>query len=97
MNKRQITFDTIVETVCSQYNIEPSLLYSKTRKREVADARQLVMMLAKKHTKMSSTNIGLKLDRNHATVLHACKAIEERISVDKDFRALVGKIEGSMA
>lgn len=93
ISKRQITFDGIVEAVCSQFSIETKDLFSKSRKREVADSRQLVMALAKKHTKMSSTNIGLKLHRNHATVLYACKAIEERLSVDKEFRALVAKIE----
>ena len=93
MTKRQITFDLIAETVCSQYHVDMASLYGKSRKREVADARQLVMMLAKKHTKMSSTNIGMKLNRNHATVLYACKTIEERISVDKDYRALVDAVE----
>lgn len=96
MNKRQVTFDTIADAVCSHYNIDKALLSGKSRKREVADARQLVMMLLKKHTKMSSTNIGLKLNRNHATVLYACKTIEERISVEKDYRALVEDIENQL-
>lgn len=95
-SKRQITFDAIAETVCSQFNIDLNMLLGKSRKREVADARQLVMMLTKKYTKLSSTNIGLKLNRNHATVLYACKTIEERISVDKDYRALVSKIEDAL-
>lgn len=60
MSRRQVTFDVIVDAVCSQFSIDKDLLYGKSRKREVADARQLVMMLAKKHAKMSSTNIGLK-------------------------------------
>lgn len=96
VSKKQITFDMITETVCSQYNIEHSVLFGKSRKREVADARQLVMMLAKKYTKMSSTNIGLKLNRNHATVLYACKTIEERITVDKEYRSLVDRIEENL-
>lgn len=93
ISKRQVTFDVIADAVCSQYNIEKELLFGKSRKREVADARQLVMMLAKRHAKMSSTNIGLKLNRNHATVLYACKTIEERVSVDKEFRQMVGQVE----
>ena len=94
--KRQNTFDTIVDTVCTQFNIDQTTLLGKSRKRDVADARQLVMMLAKKYTKLSSTNIGLKLNRNHATVLYACKTIEERISVEKDYRALVEKVEEAL-
>ena len=91
--KRQVTFETIVEKVCDKFSIDTNALYSKSRKREVADSRQLIMALAKKFTKMSYTIIGAKLNRNHATVLHACKTIEERLSVDKEFRATVAKIE----
>lgn len=96
ISKRQITFEGIVEKVCSQYSISSEMLYSKSRKRDVADSRQLIMALAKKHTKMSSTTIGMKLKRNHATVLHACKTIDERMSVDKDFKNMVESIEQSL-
>ena len=92
---RVVTFDSISDAVCSEFNIDKELLFGKSRKRDVADARQLVMMLAKKFAKMSSTMIGLKLNRNHATVLYACKTIEERISVEKDFAAAVGRIEAT--
>ena len=93
---RVVTFDSISDAVCSEFNIDKELLFGKSRKRDVADARQLVMMLAKKFAKMSSTMIGLKLNRNHATVLYACKTIEERISVEKDFAAAVGRIEATL-
>ena len=93
VSKRQITFELIAETVCSHYNIDVDLLYGKSRKREISDARQVVMYLAKKLTQLSSTNIGLRLSRNHATVLHACKNIEERLSVEKDLREELEAIE----
>ena len=93
---RVVTFDSISDAVCSEFNIDKELLFGKSRKRDVADARQLVMMLAKRFAKMSSTMIGLKLNRNHATVLYACKTIEERISVEKDFAAAVGRIEATL-
>ena len=93
INKRQLTFEYIAEKVSSHYGIESDLLYGKSRKREISDARQVVMFLAKKFTKLSSTNIGFKLSRNHATVLHACKTIEERISVDKQLQQDLEKIE----
>ena len=93
VSKRQITFELIAETVCSHYNIDVDSLYGKSRKREISDARQVVMYLAKKLTQLSSTNIGLRLSRNHATVLHACKNIEERLSVEKDLREELEAIE----
>jgi chromosomal replication initiator protein len=96
INKRQVTFDMIAETVAKHYNIDSSLIYGKTRKREISDARQLVMYFARKETQLSSTNIGMRLDRNHATVLHAIKQIEQRLSVEKSFREEVEKIEAEL-
>ena len=60
------------------------------------DARQLVMYLAKKEAQMSSTSIGAKLDRTHATVLHACIQIEQRMSIEKDFSREVQAITASL-
>ena len=96
INKRQVTFDMIAETVAKHYNIDSSLIYGKTRKREISDARQLVMYFARKETQLSSTNIGMRLDRNHATVLHAIKQIEQRLSVETSFREEVEKIEAEL-
>lgn len=93
VSKRQITFELIAETVCSHYNLDSDLLYGKSRKREISDARQIVMYLAKKLTQLSSTNIGTRLSRNHATVLHACKTIEERMSIEKELREEIETIE----
>ena len=96
INKRQITFEMIAEVVADHYNIDTEQLYGKSRKREISDARQLLMYFAKKETQLSSTNIGLRLSRNHATVLHACKQIEQRLSVEKDFRQEVAEIESAL-
>lgn len=93
ISKRQITFEKIAETVASHYNIDTSLLYGKSRKREISDARQLVMYFAKKDTQLSSTNIGMRLSRNHATVLHACKQIEQRLSIERKFQEEVETLE----
>ena len=78
------------------YNLPTDLLYGKSRKREISDARQLVMYLAKKEAQMSSTSIGAKLDRTHATVLHACIQIEQRMSIEKDFSREVQAITASL-
>jgi len=96
VNKKQLSFELIAERVCRFYNIDEQLLYGKSRKREISDARQLVMYLTKKTTQMSSTNIGLKLSRDHATVLHACKQIEQRLSIEKKFRHEVEMIENEL-
>ena len=96
MTPKQVTFESIAETVADYYNLPTDVLYGKSRKREISDARQLVMYLAKKEAQMSSTSIGAKLDRTHATVLHACIQIEQRMSIEKDFSREVQAITASL-
>ena len=96
VTQRQVTFETIAETVADYYNLPTELIYGKSRKREISDARQLVMYLAKKEAQMSSPSIGAKLDRTHATVLHACIQIEQRMSIEKDFSREVQAITASL-
>ena len=96
VSKKQLSFELISETVARFYNIDEQLLYGKSRKREISDARQLVMYLTKKKTQLSSTAIGLKLSRDHATVLHACKQIEQRLSIEKKVRHEVEMIENEL-
>ena len=96
VSKKQMSFELIAETVSRFYNIDQELLYGKSRKREISDARQLVMYLTKKSTQMSSTNIGAMLSRDHATVLHACKQIEQRLSIEKKFQHEVEMIENEL-
>ena len=71
-------------------------VYGKTRKREISDARQMVMYLAKELTSLSSTNIGVRLSRDHATVLHSCRTVKERISVNKKLQEDVEQIQNEL-
>ncbi len=96
VSQKQVTFESITETVAEYYKISTDLLYGKSRRREISDARQLVMYLAKKEAQMSSTSIGAKLDRTHATVLHACIQIEQRMSIEKEFSKEVQTITASL-
>ena len=95
-SKTQITFEMIVATVCGFYNVNTDAVYGKTRKREISDARQMVMYLAKELTSLSSTNIGVRLSRDHATVLHSCRTVKERISVDKKLQEDVEQIQNEL-
>ena len=92
VNKRQCTFEFMVETVANFYHVDVEDIYGKSRKREISDARQVLMYFAKTMGQNSSTNIGLRLSRNHATVLHACKQVEQRLSVEKSFREEIEQI-----
>ena len=67
---------------------------SKTRKREIVQARQLAMFFCKQLTKNSLANIGIHCgNKDHATVLHACKTVNNLIDTDKQFKAYVNDIE----
>ena len=94
--QRQLTFDYLVDVVADFYNINTDDIYGKSRKREISDARQVLMYFAKIEAQMSSTNIGLRLSRNHATVLHACKQIEERMSVEDKLKDEIAQIHSRL-
>ncbi|MBR1726928.1 MAG: chromosomal replication initiator protein DnaA, partial [Muribaculaceae bacterium] len=96
VSRHEITFDNIAETVADFYNIDTDLIFGKTRKREISDARQVVMYFAKTKTQLSSTNIGLRMARNHATVLHACKQVEQRMGIERKFRDEILAIEARL-
>ncbi len=93
VQKKSINFDMIAQRVSEFYGIELDQIFSKSRKREISDARQMVMFMAKRHAKMPITAIGTCLSRKHATVHHACHSIEERIPIDSALREDVEKID----
>lgn len=93
INRPVINFEMVTQEVCNYFKIDVDQIYTKTRKREISDARQIVMYLAKKYVKMPLTAIGTRLSRGHATVLHGCKNIEERLSVEKPLQEAMAAIE----
>ena len=94
LTQKEVTLDKIIDTVYSYLNIDRDRFNSSERKRDIAQARQIAMYLAKKHTKATLTTIGSAIGgRNHATVLHSCKAVSNLLETDKSFRRLVEDIE----
>lgn len=87
----------VLEKVCEHYGVDTAIVYSKARKREVVQVRQIAMYLAKKHTEASSAKIGKLIGkRDHATVLHACKIVTAQLEVDKVFKSEVEELEASL-
>lgn len=88
--KREISIDYIQKIVSDYFQLDLETLQSKTRKRHIVQARQLAMFFAKKYTKSSLANIGSQIGkRDHATVLHACKTVDNLASTDKQFKKYV--------
>ena len=87
---REVSIDYIQKIVSEYFQMNVDTLQSKTRKRHIVQARQLAMFFAKKLTKASLASIGSQIGkRDHATVLHACKTVDNLSSTDKQFRKYV--------
>ena len=93
-SKKEISVDYIQKIVCDYFEITPDQLHSKTRKREIVQARQIAMFFSKSLTKSSLASIGSQIGgKDHATVLHACKTVNNLIDTDKRFKQTVDNIE----
>jgi chromosomal replication initiator protein len=91
---REITIDYIQKVVCDYFKLPVDSIQSSTRKREIVQARQLTMYFAKKMTKSSLAIIGLQCgNKDHATVLHACKTVANLNETDKQFHYWVEELE----
>jgi chromosomal replication initiator protein len=94
IEERKITIEKIQDTVSNYYKVELCDIHSKSRKREIVQARQISMFLSKKYTDFSLAHIGHKIgNRDHATVLHACKTVQDSIDINKSYRSQVQDIE----
>lgn len=96
IDDKPLTVDEIIETVCNHFNVSPSAVGGKSRKRDFVVARQVSMYLAQKYTKMPASRIGkLVGNRDHSTVIHSCTLVENRLKVDKEFLAEIQSLENS--
>ncbi len=93
-HKVEITINRIQNTVCNYFNITTDQFLSKTRKREIVQARQIAMYLSRNLTKTSLASIGSQLGgKDHATVHHACNTVCDLMDTDRNFRQYVADIE----
>ena len=89
-NRKEVSIDYIQKVVSDYFQMDIQTLQSKTRKRHIVQARQIAMYFAKKFTKASLASIGSQIGRrDHATVLHACKTVDNLSFTDKQFRKYV--------
>lgn len=93
-SSKVVNISKIQEVVCDYYNLDVNEIQTKSRKREVVQARQIAMYLARKYTKSSLTAIGEQIgNRDHATVSHACKTVLEQSEIDKELKQCLSSIE----
>lgn len=88
-----LNLQTIRRTVCDFLNVDEASLESKSRKREIVDARQISMYLAKEYTSKSLSTIGQFIGKkDHSTVLHAYKSVKNMIETNKKYRETIEEI-----
>lgn len=90
---KEISIEYIQKLVCDYFGITIDQVKSKTRKREIVQARQISMYFAKDLTKSSLKTIGMHFGgRDHSTVIHACQTVNDLIETDKKFKADVEEL-----
>jgi chromosomal replication initiator protein len=89
--------DVIIREVCKFYGIEENALRGQSRVKDTAVARQVAMYLIRAQTNLSLNDIGREFgNRDHTTVLHAIKRVEERMKDDADLREIVKDIKANI-
>lgn len=97
LNADELTLEHIVQSVCSHTGVKKKDLFSKSRKQDITQARQLAMYLCKKHLDLPYSQIGRQIGRrDHSTVLHACNQVSLRLSVEKNYRREVEALEAAL-
>ena len=96
---REIDIDRVQQSVCEYFNISRDDLQSKSRKRQIVQARQIAMFLSRNLiSNCSLAAIGQEIGgKDHATVLHACNTVSDLMATDKVFRKYVSDIESMLS
>ncbi len=93
-SSKEISMEYIQKLVCEYFEVPIEMVKSKTRKREIVQARQISMYLSKLHTKTSLKSIGAFFGgRDHSTVIYACQTVDDLIDTDKKFKGYVADIQ----
>jgi chromosomal replication initiator protein len=97
IKEKKYSIEDIEKIVCNYFNITKEKLHEPLRNREIVEPRQIAMNLAKNWTKCSLATIGTKIGgKDHATVLHACKTVNNLMETDKVFKYQFEEIENRL-
>ncbi|MEA3500780.1 MAG: chromosomal replication initiator protein DnaA [Candidatus Marinimicrobia bacterium] len=92
-----ISFEAILKTVAEYYNLSENEIIGKSRVKEIAFARQIVMYLSRKLSGSSLKTIGMKLGgRDHTTVIHGHNVINQKIKKEKKFKKDIDTIKNQI-
>jgi chromosomal replication initiator protein len=96
--KKNVSVEDIIKTIAHFYNLDESLLYEKTRRKEIVRARQVSMYILREDYNISFPLIGRKMGgRDHTTVIHSCDKIKEEIQTDTELAQEVEQIRAMLS
>lgn len=91
--EREVTIDTIIESVTEHFKVRIPDLKGKSRLREIVLPRQIAMYMAKELTNLSLKSIGYHFGgRDHSTVIHAIQTVNDLMDTDKEVNSAVNKL-----
>jgi len=95
---KPVTVEAVQKAVCDYFGVKMQDLKAKKRTKEIANARQIAMYIAKQHTQHSLSEIGKCFGgKDHATVIYACKQIEEKRRKDENLNKSIENVERRIA
>jgi chromosomal replication initiator protein len=95
--EKELTIENIQKTICDYYHIKLGDLKAKRRTKNIALPRQVAMYLCRKHTSISFPSIGDKFGgRDHSTVIHASKNIEQKMKADPYMQSTIETLERNL-
>jgi chromosomal replication initiator protein len=94
---KEISVEFIQKIVGEYFNVSLEKIKANKRDREIVQPRQICMYFAKKYTKLPLSSIGTQCgDKDHTTVLHACRTISNLYETDKKMKVYVDEIDKRM-
>ena len=91
--RKTLAVSDVVDKVARYFDIDPSSIYEKTRRKEVVKPRQLIMYILREDFQVSYPAIGQKLGgRDHTTVIHSCEKIKRELKDDTELEEEVTQV-----
>lgn len=96
--RRRVSLDAVLQTVSKHYEVpEAKLIEAGRGTKEISKARQVAMFLMRKCTPLSLQSIGSRFGgKDHSTVVHAIKTVEEDMEKDPSFARLIENLKNSL-
>lgn len=91
VERKEVNVDKLIEKVSAEFNVLPEQLKKKSRKRRLVDARSVLFYILHRRLGMGSVEAGKLFNRDHATVLHNCKKVDNLMSYDRTWLETINK------